>query len=151
MPTKLQKQKQMRKCVLINTKNNQIYFFENLKIADMFLGQDFGYTARRVGRGEKCHDMEHKRTYRAKLFNPNCPDVVYERDSSNSMYHSKQLCWDCKNACGRCSWSQSFTPVHGWVAEATTINTQVTGRNQKHYNITMESYAIKECPLFERG
>ena len=148
VPTKLQKLKQLRRCILVNEKSKAEKFFDNLSFADMYLGQAPGYVARRAGRGEKCHDYNHKRVFSVRIFAANSFE---EMQIMNSKYHSQQLCWDCKNACGRCSWSQSFTPVRGWVAEATTINTQVTGRNQKHYNITMDSYDIKECPLFERG
>ena len=148
VPTKLQKLKQLRRCILVNEKSKAEKYFENLSFADMYLGQAPGYVARRAGRGEKCHDYNHKRVFSVKIFAANSFE---EMQIMNSKYHSQQLCWDCKNACGRCSWSQSFTPVRGGVAEETPINTLGPGRNQKHYNITRESYAIKECPLCERG
>lgn len=52
------------------------------------------------------------------------------------------LCWYCSNACGNCPWSNgSFTPVDGWEAEATII---------KDYNYIMNSYLVKNCPLFKQ-
>ena len=29
---------------------------------------------------------------------------------------SKQLCWTCQNAVGRCDWGKNLTPVEGWTA-----------------------------------
>lgn len=49
------------------------------------------------------------------------------------------LCWDCANATGGCSWSQSFEPVEGWKAE----------REENKLGIG-ESYRVEECPLFKR-
>lgn len=47
------------------------------------------------------------------------------------------LCWDCRNACGGCSWSQYFVPVKGWKAVPT-------------YNKVSNSYIVTECPEFIR-
>ena len=33
------------------------------------------------------------------------------------------ICFDCKKACGGCSWSKNFTPVKGWLANKTKIRT----------------------------
>ena len=49
-----------------------------------------------------------------------------------------QLCLDCKNFAGGCSWSKSFTPVEGWNAIPRD-------------NGTTDSFCIKACPLFEEG
>lgn len=46
-------------------------------------------------------------------------------------YHD-QLCWYCENACGGCSWSESFIPVEGWEAIKTG-----------------ESYHITFCPQYQ--
>lgn len=50
---------------------------------------------------------------------------------------SYTLCWDCKNACGGCQWSQSLIPVKGW--KATLV-----------YNKRQTGYIVKECPEFIR-
>ena len=50
-----------------------------------------------------------------------------------------QPCWTCQKACGGCSWSRSFTPVKGWIAEKTFIES-----NGEHAN----SYKIISCPEY---
>lgn len=52
------------------------------------------------------------------------------------------LCWECKNACGGCSWSDgSFTPVEGWDAKPT----QLVREGKK----AMPSYQVISCPKFD--
>ena len=52
------------------------------------------------------------------------------------------LCWHCKNACGKCSWSDgTFTPVDGWEATPTKLN--IDGER------TIKSYCVNECPQFD--
>ena len=51
----------------------------------------------------------------------------------------KQLCWNCKNACGGCSWSRDFTPVIDWTATPTKII-----GNQ----YIIPSYSITACPEY---
>ncbi len=48
-----------------------------------------------------------------------------------------QICWNCQNACGGCSWSRMFQPVKEWVAEPYYI------KEDNQY-----SYDIKYCPEF---
>ena len=55
----------------------------------------------------------------------------------------EQLCWYCEKACGRCSWSRSFTPIEGWEAEPTTV------RNRDTAQRTTATYYIKACPEYE--
>lgn len=63
--------------------------------------------------------------------------------------NQNELCWNCKNACGGCSWSEydpvkggvRFEPVPGWVAEPVLIKVE----KNKH----LESYHITYCPRFE--
>ncbi|MBR5874830.1 MAG: hypothetical protein IKY90_08890 [Oscillospiraceae bacterium] len=55
------------------------------------------------------------------------------------------ICWNCKNALGKCSWSKSFTPVKGWNAVRTEINQNGVG------SVGVESYLVKDCPLFKEG
>ena len=50
------------------------------------------------------------------------------------------LCWECKNACGGCSWSKAFKPVEGWDADKTTVKCE--------NGTTYGSYHVKSCPEF---
>lgn len=57
------------------------------------------------------------------------------------------ICFDCENACGNCSWSAvdmdgklRFEPVPGWTARKVTIN---LGKGR-----TAETYHITDCPQF---
>ena len=59
----------------------------------------------------------------------------------------EQPCWECKNACGGCSWSSSFTPVDGWVAEPTTI----IYKSKNGVEHRTDTYKIYECPEFVKG
>lgn len=62
----------------------------------------------------------------------------YGKNGSNP-----SLCWDCKN-CTKpsiCSWARDFTPVKGWLAEPTRLGGAYP----------MDSYLVKDCPLFSRG
>lgn len=52
------------------------------------------------------------------------------------------MCWDCKNACCGCCWSQDFKPVPGWKATPTKIK-------QKE-GIFIDSYIVHDCPQFEK-
>lgn len=54
------------------------------------------------------------------------------------------LCWDCRKACGGCSWSEhdEHLPVPGWTAE----ETQVRMKN----DVYAPSYRVDACPEFER-
>lgn len=55
---------------------------------------------------------------------------------------NNQLCWDCKNACGGCSWSSCFKPVDGWDAKESLV---------KDSSGDFYSYTVKQCPEFIRG
>lgn len=50
------------------------------------------------------------------------------------------LCWECKKACGGCSWVDSFAPVKGWQAEKNVIPDKAVGG--------IDSYCVKACPEF---
>lgn len=62
------------------------------------------------------------------------------------------ICFDCKKACGGCSWTEldsqtlrpRFEPVPGWTATETVINMG----GDHHLKVT--SYHITACPLFEK-
>lgn len=53
------------------------------------------------------------------------------------------LCWECKNACGGCSWSKNFEPVAGWNALPTTLKS-CSGRIE-------QSYLVRSCPKYVEG
>ena len=64
---------------------------------------------------------------------------------------SNNICFDCKKACGQCSWSAAdpltgellFKPVPGWTAEEVE-------QNRKYRNkYPSTTYHITACPLFE--
>ena len=50
------------------------------------------------------------------------------------------ICWDCTHAAGRdrCCWARNFEPVPGWEA----IETKTL--------MGLVSYAVMDCPMFER-
>lgn len=52
------------------------------------------------------------------------------------------LCWECDKACGKCSWSQNFTPVLGWEATPTKVY-QTKG-------VYQDSFLIHKCPEFKK-
>lgn len=60
------------------------------------------------------------------------------------------ICFDCKRACGGCSWTEldpknlqtRFEPVPGWDATKTFFK---NGDGRK-----VETYHIRSCPLFEK-
>lgn len=56
------------------------------------------------------------------------------------------LCWDCKNACGGCSWSRNFTPVAGW--NATEGAVKVMCQKSQRY---VQTFFVHSCPEFVRG
>ena len=53
-----------------------------------------------------------------------------------------QPCWTCSKACGKCSWSRSFTPIKGWTAEPVMV---------KDKEGDIRSYRIRKCPEFIKG
>lgn len=63
------------------------------------------------------------------------------------------ICFDCKNACGGCSWSEvdpitkkpRFVPVPGWTAQKVCLNLGTAyGRKR-----IVENYYVTACPQFE--
>lgn len=56
---------------------------------------------------------------------------------------SESLCFSCKRVCkGACSWSKSFKPVKGWVAQPTKVGV--------YRGKVTDSYLVKECPKYVR-
>lgn len=54
-----------------------------------------------------------------------------------------QICWNCSNATGGCTWSHDFIPVPGWTA------TEVILKEEDGY--TSCTYKITACPQYCRG
>ena len=54
------------------------------------------------------------------------------------------ICWDCKNACGGCSWSDHWrhTPVPGWTAVETKV--------RMNSELFAQSFIVIACPEFVR-
>ena len=65
----------------------------------------------------------------------------------NKMYskRSDTLCWECKNACGGCSWSHNLEPVEGWTVVETGPAEWMTSVQKMVPSVT-----VKECPEFIR-
>ena len=62
--------------------------------------------------------------------------------------HNGTICWNCKNACGGCSWSREFKPVEGWTATPRTLYQRKSKDNEMTEVI---AFSVAECPKFERG
>lgn len=58
------------------------------------------------------------------------------KGESGSSHGREQPCWTCERAYGGCPWSQSFSPVPGWIASPTLVNG------------VYPSYRITYCPLY---
>ena len=52
------------------------------------------------------------------------------------------ICFDCQNACGGCSWSMSFEPIPGWTAKK--VKQKITGKTAQW----VDTYHITACPEF---
>ncbi len=59
--------------------------------------------------------------------------------------NKETLCWECKNACGKCSWSKNFVPVKGWEA----LPTKIKGSFESE--TVIDSFLVINCPEFIRG
>lgn len=65
---------------------------------------------------------------------------------------STNICFDCQNACGGCSWSEidpdtkrpRFEPVPGWTAKKVVLNCGTF----KGGKVLVETYHITKCPQF---
>ena len=64
------------------------------------------------------------------------------------------ICFDCNNACGGCSWTAvdpktkkiRFKPVPGWTAKKVLLNVGTYGNNKR---AIIETYHITACPQFK--
>ena len=62
------------------------------------------------------------------------------------MQYAGTLCWECDNACGKCSWSKRFVPVEGWTAKKTTLSLGYFSDRRKVKKTT--SYHVVKCPEY---
>lgn len=53
------------------------------------------------------------------------------------------LCWDCRRACGGCSWVDESIPVPGWDADLKPIRA-----DHMKNALMVESYFVRRCPEF---
>lgn len=47
-----------------------------------------------------------------------------------------QICWYCKKACGKCSWSRELKPVEGWEPEVVLLEDYIHTRYYFVRNLT---------------
>ena len=63
------------------------------------------------------------------------------------------ICFDCQNACGGCSWTEidpatkrpRFEPVPGWTAKPVLL---IIGRDKGNKERIAETYHVTKCPQF---
>lgn len=66
---------------------------------------------------------------------------------------SNELCFNCKNACGGCSWSAldpatnkpKYEPVPGWTAKKVMLKLGISHAKVKW----VQTYHITACPQYE--
>ena len=129
----------IRAVTLTDIETGEKFQFRRVVDADTFIGRYCGFIRKKNDAGINIIDGNNGKRYRCKLSAPKIVPV----DRSNFQY-KRQLCWDCKRACGGCSWSRNFTPIAGWDAEETTICVQ----NRSEGRIS--SFYIRDCPQFIR-
>lgn len=127
-----------QKVILRNVETGKETIFETLKEAAQFLDCGQSQISMAVKRGGTCHGYT----------------VRYGRERTRGNKKTKtNICFDCKKACGGCSWSEinpdtkkpRFEPVPGWTAEKVILQVG----NSKSGHVMIETYAITDCPLFE--
>ena len=60
-------------------------------------------------------------------------------------YKRETLCWSCQRAVKGCSWSKSFVPIKGWVAEPNILKPVSNKYCEKKI---IKSYCVISCPLY---
>lgn len=64
----------------------------------------------------------------------------------NEPREAETLCWRCRRAVGRCSWSAGgFEPVEGWLALPTRM---VESDLEQRRVIVTSSYLVIDCPQY---
>lgn len=124
--------------ILTSVETGKVTICETLKEASTFIGCAQSQIIKAADRNGTCHGYRVK--YGKKRLRGN------KETRTN-------ICFDCKKACGGCSWSEydtekkrtRFEPVPGWTAEKVALR---TGTDPNGARI-IETYAISACPLFE--
>ena len=126
----------IREVELTNIVNGKKTVCRNIRHAESVLGRSTCYIRNRIKHNEHIVDKDGN-VFRGKLLNVE----FCSKPSSDGKQTRPQLCWKCKKACGKCSWSRSFVPVAGWTAKETKIHNNQT-------NI-ISTYLIIDCPQFD--
>ena len=79
---------------------------------------------------------------------------IQKKCRTGSNGRGTNICFDCKNACGGCSWTEfnpetkqtRFEPVPGWTAKPVVLN---VGAAKGQVRL-VETYHITNCPQFVR-
>jgi len=120
-------------CELTNAFTGYRTVFPNTGLAEDYLDQTHGYIRKHLMNNMPIVNRKGTR-YNAKLL----PTQKVKLPNQNN--YPRQLCWDCKNANGKCSWSRCFKPIEGWKA------VYVPDRPQNP-----ATYCITGCPEFAEG
>lgn len=91
-----------------------------------------------------------KRGFKCRGFYCRFGELSGERETGAKI----NICFDCKKACGKCSWSAvdpdtgklKYEPVPGWTAEKVLYVSGWSNGKPCH----TETYHITDCPLFEQ-
>lgn len=89
--------------------------------------------------------------------NGTCHGYTFKRGKAGlppRMNTKTNICFDCKKACGGCSWSEldpvtgkpRFEPVPGWTAKPARLFYWGGNGTKRCFD---ETYEITACPLFE--
>lgn len=87
-------------------------------------------------------DCKKRATKNMNILADICMCSVPITDKKRPFQKKETLCWKCAKNCGRCSWSENFTPVENWEAIPTKIKDYY---NRGH----IDSYKVISCPEFE--
>ena len=118
---------------LVDMETGKSYDFIKVKDSDAFLDRPHGYTTSSMRRDMMATDRVGKKY---KIIPGEVKKIEVEVTERGT-----QLCWNCRNAVGGCSWSDGrFLPIEGWVATPSSIPMSMKNATQ--------TYAIKECPQF---
>lgn len=128
-----------REVILTNLETGDRIVCDSIKSASKVVGCSSGQIAMALSRQGNSHGY--------KVEAGALHTVVQKNGKTN-------ICFDCKKACGGCSWSEidpktkkpRFEPVPGWTAKPNTM-VRYDAPDRREY---MTTYEITECPLFER-
>lgn len=125
--------------IAFNIETGEEKTFPSLKAAAKTIGVWTSEIRHAILRNGTCHG------YRFKYGAPTLPPRINTKTN---------ICFDCKKACGGCSWSEldpvtgkpRFEPVPGWTAKPARLLYWVDNGTRKRYD---DTYEITACPLFE--